>query len=137
YSTPFSTLGIDRFYVGCDMSNSEVTMFSSAYYGYFSNLIICGSGVTETTAVQVHSGDLGYEVVILAGQSNMRGASFIRPGIDDDYSEVEGKVFQYKYTDSTVVPATNPLFHFESESFTNRMGSWLEFAKHYVKYIMK
>lgn len=71
--------------------------------------------------------DSGYDVYILTGQSNMIGRATLRAGIDDDYSAIAGKVFQYGYDSHTVTPATNPLDHYNE--IAGSMGLWLEFAK--------
>ncbi|HTF96742.1 MAG TPA: sialate O-acetylesterase [Cellvibrio sp.] len=69
----------------------------------------------------------GYDVYFLIGQSNMVGRSVIRVGIDDDYSAILGRVFQYGYNSQTVTAATNPLDHVNE--ITGHMGLWLEFVK--------
>lgn len=60
-------------------------------------------------------------------QSNGIGRASIRPGIDDDYSAVSGRVFQYGYNAQQVMPATNPLDHVNENP--GQMGLWLEFVK--------
>ena len=71
--------------------------------------------------------NVGYDVYWLIGQSNMIGRAPIRSGIDDDYSVIAGKVFQFGFTSHTVTAATNPLDH--SNENAGQMGLWLEFIK--------
>lgn len=71
--------------------------------------------------------DSGYDVYWLIGQSNMIGRAPIRTGIDDDYSAVSGKVFQFGYNSQSVTAATNPLDHVNENA--GQMGMWLEFSK--------
>ena len=68
----------------------------------------------------------GYDVYFLIGQSNMIGRPTIRPGIDDDYTTVSGRVFQYGYDSQTVTAATNPLDMVNENA--GDMGLWLEFC---------
>lgn len=73
----------------------------------------------------------GWDIVWFAKiQSNGIGRAAIRPGIDDDYSAIAGKVFQFGYNLQTVRPATNPLDHVNENP--GEMGLWLEFAKAYL-----
>lgn len=69
----------------------------------------------------------GYDVYALLGQSNMIGRADIRAGIDDDYSAIAGRVFQFGYNAQTVSAATNPLDHVNEVA--GDMGLWLEFVK--------
>lgn len=69
----------------------------------------------------------GDDVYWLIGQSNMIGRPSIRVGIDDDYSLIAGKVFQYGYNSETISAATNPLDHVNETA--GDMGLWLEFVK--------
>lgn len=69
----------------------------------------------------------GFDLWWLIGQSNMIGRSAIRAGIDDDYSAIAGKVYQFGYNSQTITPATNPLDHVNENA--GQMGMWLEFVK--------
>lgn len=73
------------------------------------------------------TGFAGFLVVWIIGQSNGIGRAAIRAGVDDDYSTVAGRVFQYGYTTQTVTAATNPLDHVNENA--GQMGFWLEFCK--------
>lgn len=70
---------------------------------------------------------LGYDVYGFWGQSNIITRATARAGIDDVYSAVTGKVFQYGYSSQTVTAATNPLDHVDEQA--GSMGMWLEFCK--------
>ncbi len=72
-------------------------------------------------------GRYGRDVYWKIGQSNQIGRAAIRAGIDDNYTAVAGKVFQYGYNSQTVSPATNPLDHVNENP--GQMGMWLEEAK--------
>lgn len=71
--------------------------------------------------------NVGYDIYWLIGQSNMIGRSNIRPGIDDDYSQILGKVLQFGFSDQLLKDATNPLDH-DNEN-PGQMGMWLEGVK--------
>lgn len=68
----------------------------------------------------------GYDIYIIAGQSNPRGNATIRAGIDDDYSGLQ-HVYAWDATTGTIIPARNPLPH--QDIFTNGTGFWLEFVR--------
>lgn len=44
---------------------------------------------------------------MLSGQSNMVGMAGVQEGIDNGYSEIDGKVFQYDFNTDTIIAATN------------------------------
>jgi hypothetical protein len=70
----------------------------------------------------------GYDIFWMTkAQSNTIGRANIRTGIDDDYSAISGKVFQFGYSSQTVSAATNPLDHVNENA--GQMGFWLEFVK--------
>jgi hypothetical protein len=69
----------------------------------------------------------GWDVYWLIGQSNMIGRATIRTDVDDDYSSISGRVFQFGYSSQTVTAATNPLDHVNENA--GQMGLWLEFVK--------
>ncbi|QEY15469.1 hypothetical protein D0C16_05465 [Cellvibrio sp. KY-GH-1] len=70
----------------------------------------------------------GYDIFWMTkAQSNTIGRAPIRAGIDDDYSAVIGKVFQFGYNSQAVSAATNPLDQVNENA--GQMGLWLEFCK--------
>lgn len=73
------------------------------------------------------SAQSGWDIYWLIGQSNMVGEALIRSGIDDDYSSVSGRVFQFGFDSQSVTAAANALDHV-NENY-GRMGLWLEFVK--------
>jgi len=73
------------------------------------------------------SAQAGWDVYWLLGQSNMIGRPAIRAGIDDDYSAISSRVFQFGYSAQSVIAATNPLDHVDENA--GQMGLWLEFVK--------
>jgi hypothetical protein len=68
-----------------------------------------------------------FNVIVLAGQSNMVGRAPIEVGVDDDYSEITSNVFQYGYDSGEITVATNPLDH--ADEWPSTTGVWLEFVK--------
>jgi len=71
--------------------------------------------------------DLGYDVYLLIGQSNMVGRATIRPGIDDDYTLFAGSAFQFGYNSQTVTAATNPLDQVDESA--GDTGLWKGFCE--------
>ena len=70
----------------------------------------------------------GYDIFWMTkAQSNTIGRATIRAGVDDVYTSVAGKAFQFGYNSQTVSAATNPLDHVNENA--GQMGLWLEFAK--------
>lgn len=63
----------------------------------------------------------------IIGQSNPIGRDSIRSGIDDDYTAIAGRVFQFGFNSQTITAATNPLDH--ADEHAGDMGLWLEFTK--------
>jgi len=68
----------------------------------------------------------GYNVIVLAGQSNMTGNDFVVDGIDNDYSDVQG-VMQLGTT-GVIMQAENVMDYNSNDKF-NKMGLWLELVK--------
>lgn len=70
----------------------------------------------------------GYDIYwFTKAQSNTIGRAPIRTGIDDDYTAIAGKVFQFGYDSQEVTAATNPLDQVNENP--GQMGLWLEFSK--------
>lgn len=69
----------------------------------------------------------GYDVIVLAGQSNMVG----RNGpIDGTLDATDARIFQYGFDSQTVTLASNPLDH--QDEGANTIGMGLTFAKAYL-----
>lgn len=68
----------------------------------------------------------GYDEILLIGQSNTIGRDSIRVGIDDDYSTISGRVFQWGYDAQALSAATNPLDHVDE--YVDTTGFWLTFC---------
>jgi hypothetical protein len=69
----------------------------------------------------------GFEIIPNDGQSNMISRPDIRPGIDDDYSAIAGRVFQFGYHSQQITDATNPLDHVNEIAGDMSLG--IEYAK--------
>jgi len=72
-------------------------------------------------------GAAGWDVYWLIGQSNMVGRAATRASVDDNYTLISGRVFQFGYNSQSIVAATNPLDHADENN--GQMGLWLEFVK--------
>ena len=129
-------------------NRGEVTRFP--FEGYMSDFIIYNRKIMMHEVVMLASGVIGYDVIILVGQSNIVGEAYIEEGIDDDYSIHQNRVFQYDtksnidtinspfdYTGSYsgMIPAVNRLRHptayFNDE---RKQGSWRTFINDYIRY---
>lgn len=69
-------------------------------------------------------------IFLLAGQSNAVGRASIRSGIDDDYTALGSRVFQYGYNAQSISAATNPLDNVDEGAGTT--GFWLGFARDHI-----
>lgn len=100
------------------------------YTGEIDDIVFMNRQVSATDVDYIYNHDLyGFEVLILAGQSNMQGVAPCRGGLDDDYTKVAGKVYQYGCDSLTVTDATNPLDHCGA---TGTCGMWLWFCNQWV-----
>jgi hypothetical protein len=94
------------------------------YSGYLADVIMFNQQISTLTRNNLITNNYGYDVYALMGQSNMVGRSTLESGIDDNYSLISGKVFQFPYdandtgtagapnvTGSTIIAATNQLDH--------------------------
>lgn len=57
----------------------------------------------------------------------MIGRATIRAGVDDNYTAVSGRVFQFGYNAQSISAATNPLDHVNENA--GQCGLWLDFVK--------
>jgi hypothetical protein len=64
--------------------------------GYLCDFMIHNRVLTRNEISMYANGVVGYDVILLGGQSNMTGQAVVIPGIDDDYSEHNNRVIQYK-----------------------------------------
>lgn len=93
------------------------------FTGSMKDLLLSTAELNQSTVSDIYDNDIySYEVLHLLGQSNQIGRADIVPGIDDDYSIVSGKVFQWGYNAQARLAATNPL-DFVNE-FAGDMGQW-------------
>src|SRR5690606_15300463 len=102
--------------------------------GYMKDVFMSTTELTTSTVSEIYNRDIyGYEVIHLMGQSNQVGTPSIEPGIDDDYSIVAGKVFQWGWTTRAVAPAQNTLEHALKQD--GDMGQWLEMCNKLVPHL--
>ena len=99
------------------------------------------------------SGVIGYDVILLVGQSNMTGEADIEAGIDDDYSlhgnrvyqyetktniDIETSPYNYNATTNVISTAVGPLQHPQPASLgayvPTKMGPWKTFIDDYIRY---
>lgn len=116
--------------------------------GQLKNLMFVSGVLSQSTITDLANDTIGYDVYVLAGQSNMVGNADIEVGVDDNYSLIEGKVFQYPYdlndsgspsepalTGTLITPATNPLdFNSDTDPGVGgeeigKSGLWKTFAE--------
>lgn len=99
--------------------------------GYMKDIIVSGTAINAATVSDIYTNDIySYFVIPQKFQSNMIGRDSIVPGIDDDYSIVAGKVFQWGYNANARLAATNPLDHVNESA--GDMGSWLAMCNELV-----
>jgi len=126
--TSLSGVKLTNSSIGCNVYSSGNRYFFS---GLLDDIVFLNRELTNADADMMYAnGRYAMATVMLAGQSNMIGYPDIRPGIDDDYTTIAGKVFQFGFYTQTVTPATNPLHH--PDETAGRMGLWLEFANAYI-----
>ena len=123
------------------------------YEGYMSDFIIYNRVISALEIEMLNSGVIGYDVILLTGQSNMVGEGIIETGIDDDYSLHQNRVYEYEtktnidivtspynYNATTNVKsiATGQLHHPQPAVFgnypSNKMGPWKTFIDDYIRY---
>ena len=119
------------------MRYNDADRYYLPYAGWIGYLMITNGELSSSDRNAIYNNDYGYDIIILAGQSNMFGIAKIQEGIDNDYSEIAGKVFQYDWNTDSIIAATNQLKHYQGGVVANTMGGWLEFVKRYVKYHKK
>ena len=122
------------------------------YEGYISDFIVYNRVISDLEIEMLSSGVIGYDVILLVGQSNMTGEDHIVEGIDDDYSLHNNRVYQYEtkgnidvetapynYNATTYVMsiATGPLDHPQPANLgaipSTRMGPWKTFIDDYIR----
>jgi hypothetical protein len=127
---------IDTLCIGAQPHPSNV--FYRQYDGYFGDIVFWNRVLTEAEATLIFADDYGYTGIGLFGQSNMKGSAGVDAGIDDDYSLISGRVFQYgclndpatrdqSYEGTSITAATNALDHYVPG--TNTTGFWKTFCE--------
>ena len=74
----------------------EGTGYKYPFSGKICDFMIHNRVLTQHEITMYASGVVGYDVILLGGASNMTGQAVVVPGIDDDYSEHNNRVIQYK-----------------------------------------
>jgi hypothetical protein len=119
-------------------------IFSCPYNGY---VIVYNRALHVNEIARLYADDIGYSVLILAGQSNMPGRDTTEVGIDDDYAVHDNIVVQYKtypnidqtsyaVLTSTIDFASNPIAHPENSPGDKLLnnGSWRTFCNNFIQY---
>lgn len=120
-------------------------MFGFAYNGYVSDIIVYNRALHADEITKLYNNNIGYAVIVFAGQSNGAGRGAIRAGIDDDYLLHEGRVDSFNtYTNidldtytvlsSEIVSASNPLEHPELDGQPNNNGAWRSLCNDIIQY---
>ena len=123
------------------------------YEGYMSDFIMYNRILSALEIEMLSSGVVGYDVILLVGQSNMTGEADIEAGIDDDYSLHNNRVYQYETINNIDVEtspynyngitnvmsiATGPLAHPQPAVLgaiaSTKMGPWKTFIDDYIRY---
>lgn len=144
-------LNTTRFIIGAQYPNAEDWNYTPIsdkrtrfpFKGYISDFAVFNKALTPAEVTLLNNDNWGYEIIPLAGQSNMVGYGTYETGIDDDYSSFGGKVFQYDVSDNitnvaipvevgySISVATNPLKF--SERVNIGGGLWRTFVIEYLK----
>lgn len=130
--TPASISNADSILLG---ANKDSNGFEWELDGALKDVYISNVGINGNTVSNMINNDTyGFVEIGLLGQSNMVGRADIRVGIDDNYSTVNGKVFQFGHGNQTLTNAVNPLDHNQSETGTkaDNMGLWLTLCNELV-----
>lgn len=89
--------------------------------------------VTTAVAAAFNPADIGYDVILLAGQSNEVGYGV---GIDANLDTPDPRVWQWPGSGSymgQIIAGNDPLWHNEQQ--TGKIGHAVAFARHYVRSI--
>jgi hypothetical protein len=113
--------------------------------GSLSDVMLFHEHVADNVAARLYADDLGYCVVALMGQSNMVGRGTGVEGIDNNFTNLLGKVFQFPYdingdatgnvTGSTISSVAMQLDHISfvpggnGAEGTTSTGLWRTFAE--------
>lgn len=133
---------LDQFVVGASPENAFPPTVPNRHYdhwvGRMSDVSIYSVSLMQAEVARLYADDYGYALYMLAGQSNMCGQGPVVAGIDDDYSELGNRVWQFNTIDNVwangagtgtgtaVIPATNPLRHLQGTTLNT--GLWRTFA---------
>jgi hypothetical protein len=83
------------------------------FFGTISDAMFLNRAITATEVDRLYNNNIGYTVMAIAGQSNAVGWSIpIADGIDNDFSEINQKVYQYDTknnisSDGTAINSSN------------------------------
>lgn len=90
----------DHLLCGATWENHTLTPHTPKYkWGAncnLSDLSIWNRALSQAEVSALYSDNYGYSVIAIAGQSNAVGFNTLRAGVDDDYSKITGRVFQYE-----------------------------------------
>jgi hypothetical protein len=101
----WDSVDIDYALIGSARRIATNDEFFYPYIGSMSDLIIIDKQVDAPFVRKLYQDDYGFDLIWLGGQSNMEGRGTIEAGVDDNYTQTTGKVFQYPVKANSV-PAT-------------------------------
>jgi hypothetical protein len=101
----WDSVDIDYALIGSARRIATNDEFFYPYTGSMSDLIIIDRQVDAEFARKLYQDNYGFDLIWLGGQSNMEGRGTVVAGVDDDYSQTTGKVYQYPVK-ANAVPAT-------------------------------
>jgi hypothetical protein len=159
---PVYTVGNDTTYINLSTFNAnQCTIgcfpkkYTGAYPGYsnqfdgsLTDFIIFNRVITNAELADIFDDNYGFDIIVLNGQSNMKGNSNLDP-IDIDYTELYDKVYQYDcennvasfvktnpvtLADHIIKPAERPIGFPIDVAFTESC-CWRTFCIDYIKYL--
>lgn len=139
-----SNLNATHFTLGAEKSNSPNNLYKyPLILSQIGDLMIFDDAIVKATVDALYADNYGYDVVIVAGQSNGVGFAIKGKTIEDvDYTNLQNKVYQYntfyqikKATPNIIdippagwykiEPAFNPLLHPHTGTFSGDSGPFV------------
>lgn len=136
----------DYVIVGADIGNytttpPEVRQYIIPVTGQVSDVMLWNRALSPEEMLSIYNDNLEYNVICLAGQSNMISRAAGVAGIDDQYDSLLGKVYHYKTSDNisnwssnatvtntdhtTAISIVNEPLRFPDASANFSANSWL------------
>lgn len=149
YNPDHRNLALTKFSVGAAIcpevsvvQNIATPSYTEFFRGSISDLLFTARDISAEEVLKIRNDNYGSSVIVIAGQSNAVGYCDLVSGIDDVYTGLQGRVFQYNTTTNTPDPgtvvattvsaATNPLNM--PVVRTGSTGFWKSFCEDMLKY---